>query len=343
MLHRLCRRCSEECDPRRVLPPARLTPSLLSFQLLQNDFLAQLREAGAHAKPYQIQGALGKGKFATVYKASLGSDLFALKKVAIFELMSESSRDKCLKEIQLLASLHHPNIIRYEDSYLDLATNELVIVLQWARGGDLKKLIRKVKGGQARIREFSEGMVWKYASELASALAYMHRKRIMHRDLKAANIMLSADNHLLLGDLGLSRFFNPQTMEAFSKVGTPVRRHAWSNERTRMATGLNLCQIAHILPLLCILSAPADNRPRGAERHGLLLRCRRVVTGLPGTRHAALARGRTYGARRRTAAARPTVGRARTARRHRAQQSDGHAQLSHAASTRVRAAAACIL
>lgn len=101
----------------------------------------------------------------------------------IFEMMNQASRDKCLKEIQLLQSLGHQNIIRYEDSYIDNATNELVIVLQWARGGDLKKLIRKVKGGQAKIAEFSEGMIWKYAMELANGLEYMHEKRVMHRDL----------------------------------------------------------------------------------------------------------------------------------------------------------------
>ena len=99
-------------------------------------------------------------------------------------MMNQSSRDKCLKEIQLLQSLNHQNIIRYEDSYIDLATSELVIVLQWARGGDLKKLIRKVRSGQAKISEFSEGMVWKYCAQLASGLEYMHEKRVMHRDLK---------------------------------------------------------------------------------------------------------------------------------------------------------------
>lgn len=133
-----------------VVPCSSLTVGPLSP--VQSDFLESLRAAGAHAKPYEILGPLGKGKFAMVYKASLGSELFALKKVAIFEMMNQSSREKCLKEIQLLQSLSHQNIIRYEDSYLDLQTNELVIVLQWARGGDLKKLIRKVSEGPTHMR-----------------------------------------------------------------------------------------------------------------------------------------------------------------------------------------------
>lgn len=45
--------------------------------------MEELKEAGKHAKPYEILGPLGKGKFAMVYKAQLGHDLYALKKVAV--------------------------------------------------------------------------------------------------------------------------------------------------------------------------------------------------------------------------------------------------------------------
>ena len=50
----------------------------------------------------------------------------------------------------------------------------------------------------------------------------MHEKRIMHRDLKPANIFISSDLSLKIGDLGLSRSFSSETLEAYSKVGTPL-------------------------------------------------------------------------------------------------------------------------
>ena len=50
----------------------------------------------------------------------------------------------------------------------------------------------------------------------------MLKMRVMHRDLKPANIFINSENELKLGDLGLGRDFSSQTMEAFSRVGTPL-------------------------------------------------------------------------------------------------------------------------
>jgi len=58
--------------------------------------------------------------------------------------------------------------------------------------------------------------------QIAGALKHMLDKRIMHRDIKPANIFLAADGVLKLGDLGLGRYLSSQTLEAFSKVGTPL-------------------------------------------------------------------------------------------------------------------------
>lgn len=167
---------------------------------------------------YEILKAIGKGKFATVYRAVRRSDgaTVALKRINV-DMIDEKSREKCLKEIKLLQSLDHQNIIKYLDSFI--SDNDLVIVVEWAAAGDLK---RQIKKHQEKETHFEERIIWKYFSQVCDAIAHMHEKRIMHRDLKPANIFLTLDGTVKVGDLGLSRELSENTLQAHSKVGTPL-------------------------------------------------------------------------------------------------------------------------
>ena len=131
--------------------------------------------------------------------------------------MDPKQRDKCLKEVSLLESLKHPNIINYLDSFIE--ENELLIAIEWAEKGDLKRVIKRAQTDELPIEELK---IWEYMYQIASALKHMQEKRIMHRDLKPANIFITADGTLKLGDLGLGRYLSSQTIEAFSRVGTPL-------------------------------------------------------------------------------------------------------------------------
>lgn len=131
--------------------------------------------------------------------------------------MDPKQRDKCMKEVSLLQSLRHPNIINYLDSFIE--ENELLIAIEWAEKGDLKRVIKRAQTDELPIEELK---IWEYMYQIASALKHMQEKRIMHRDLKPANIFITSDGNLKLGDLGLGRYLSSQTIEAFSRVGTPL-------------------------------------------------------------------------------------------------------------------------
>lgn len=131
--------------------------------------------------------------------------------------MDPKQREKCLKEVRLLESLDHPNIIKYLDSFME--ENQLLIAIEWAERGDLKRIIKKAVTEDNPIEE---SRIWDYMTQLATALLHMHEKRIMHRDLKPANIFITVDGALKLGDLGLGRYLSSQTLEAYSRVGTPL-------------------------------------------------------------------------------------------------------------------------
>jgi NIMA (never in mitosis gene a)-related kinase len=169
---------------------------------------------------FSIHGVVGRGKFSTVYLATRKSDglTVALKKIKLGVGEESRVRQKCLREVQLLQSLDHPNIIRYLDSFL-AHPGSLGIVLEWATAGDLRKHIGNIR---ARGVKLPEPVIWKSFIQICNALAHMHEKRVLHRDLKPANIFLMKDGSLKVGDLGLGRTLSDDTPEAFSKVGTPL-------------------------------------------------------------------------------------------------------------------------
>jgi NIMA (never in mitosis gene a)-related kinase len=167
---------------------------------------------------YEIVKPIGKGKFAVVYRAKRISndEVVALKRINV-DSIDDKARDKTLKEVGFLQSLDHPNIVKYMDSFIN--DNDLVIVFEWAAAGDLKRQVRKA---QERGVGFDERVVWKYFSQICDAIQHMHERRIMHRDLKPANIFLTLDGTVKVGDLGLSREMSENTIQAHSKVGTPL-------------------------------------------------------------------------------------------------------------------------
>lgn len=155
---------------------------------------------------YQKIEKLGEGTYGIVYKAQnkVTQDIVALKRI---RLDNEDEGVPCtaIREISLLKELHHPNIVRL----LDVLHTEkkLTLVLEYM-DSDLKKYCDA--SGQ-----LDTVAVQSFMYQLIRGIAYCHDKRVLHRDLKPQNLLISKNRELKLSDFGLARAY-----------GIPVRSYS---------------------------------------------------------------------------------------------------------------------
>jgi len=107
-----------------------------------------------------------------------------------------------------------PNIVGYVDSFMHRGS--LCIVMEYADGGDLEKIIKSRRG-----RLLSESNVLDWFIQLCIALKYVHNRKVLHRDLKPANIMMTAKGIVKLGDFGIAKMLDSTAALAATATGTP--------------------------------------------------------------------------------------------------------------------------
>ena len=203
---------------------------------------------------YEVVSAVGRGKFSTVYKARRRADgcIVALKRIRMGAATTNNTavQEKCLKEVRLLQSLDHGNIIRYLDSFA-VHPNTLVIVLEWATDGDLQCHLRRIRD---RGGALPEPVIWQSFVQICEALAHMHERRILHRDLKPANIFLHRDGTIKVGDLGLKTL--RRHPRGISKVGTPLYMSPEALRGDRYDTKSDIWSLGCVLYELAMLRSP---------------------------------------------------------------------------------------
>lgn len=145
---------------------------------------------------------IGKGTHGTVVLARRRVDgaVVAVKRVRV-SMISESGRKQADNEVILLKSLYHVNIVRFYDQFM--TDDELNIVMEYADGGNLRQLVKL--RAREKLGPFPESVIMCWFSQLVLAVAYIHGKNVLHRDLKAQNVFLTRKNVVKLGDFGISK------------------------------------------------------------------------------------------------------------------------------------------
>lgn len=137
----------------------------------------------------------------------------------------EKYRKKFTEEAQTLAKLDHPNIVRVIDVFEENETS--YIVMPFIEGKTLESLVEK-----NGLLDY--GLTVNYIGQIANAVGYIHKRNILHRDIKPDNIMITADNHAILIDFGSAReFIQDKTQHQTSiltKGYAPIEQYS-SNSR----------------------------------------------------------------------------------------------------------------
>ncbi|XP_032292828.1 MAP/microtubule affinity-regulating kinase 3 isoform X14 [Drosophila virilis] len=159
------------------------------------------RATEEHIGKYKLIKTIGKGNFA---KVKLAKHLPTGKEVAIKIIdktqLNPGSLQKLFREVRIMKMLDHPNIVKL---FQVIETEKtLYLIMEYASGGevfDYLVLHGRMKEKEARVK----------FRQIVSAVQYCHQKRIIHRDLKAENLLLDSELNIKIADFGFSNEFTP--------------------------------------------------------------------------------------------------------------------------------------
>jgi serine/threonine-protein kinase SIK3 len=206
---------TKELDKKRkhgsILEPKQMK-RVLEMKIMKYSTLGKVIDTSLEF--YDLKRMLGEGSYAKVH---LGVSILCNRKVAIklyekAKIKTRSSSERIFTEIGILRRMNHRNIVNFIEIFQN--PKYIFIVLEYANGGDLLNYL-KTKG------RFKEPEYRKILQQIIDALEYIHEHKILHRDIKLDNILLTKTGHVKICDFGISRKMH-RNDPVFEHIGTPA-------------------------------------------------------------------------------------------------------------------------
>uniref|UniRef100_A0AAQ6A1K4 non-specific serine/threonine protein kinase n=1 Tax=Amphiprion ocellaris TaxID=80972 RepID=A0AAQ6A1K4_AMPOC len=161
---------------------------------------------------WEIIGELGDGAFGKVYKAK-NKETGVLAAAKVIETKCEEELEDYMVEIDILAKCDHRYIVKLLDAFYH--DNKLWIMIEFCPGGAVDATMLELDRG------LTEPQIKVVCRQMLEALDYLHSMKIIHRDLKAGNILLMLDGDIKLADFGVSAKNTKTLQRRDSFIGTP--------------------------------------------------------------------------------------------------------------------------
>ncbi|XP_008960326.1 serine/threonine-protein kinase Nek3 isoform X3 [Pan paniscus] len=220
---------------------------------------------------YMVLRMIGEGSFgrALLVQHESSNQMFAMKEIRLPKSFSNTQNSR--KEAVLLAKMKHPNIVAFKESFE--AEGHLYIVMEYCDGGDLMQKIKQQKG-----KLFPEDMILNWFTQMCLGVNHIHKKRVLHRDIKSKNIFLTQNGKVKLGDFGSARLLSNPMAFACTYVGTPyyVPPEIWENLPYNNKS--DIWSLGCILYELCTLKHPFQ---ANSWKNLILKVCQGCISPLP--------------------------------------------------------------
>jgi len=213
-----------------------------------NDTAAILRKHG-----YKEIKKIGEGSFGKAILVETSDRSKLVCKMVDVSRASQKETADAIKEGKVLASLSHPYIVRYRESFTD--SGWFCILMDFCEGGDLTKSLEQAKRSR---KPLTEEQILKWFVQAIMSLKYLHDRHILHRDLKPQNFFLSKEGDLMVGDFGIAKVLDCTLAVAKTQIGTPYYLSPELCQEKPYTTPSDVWAMGCILYEMCALKVPFD-------------------------------------------------------------------------------------
>ncbi|KAF7964758.1 hypothetical protein HWV62_3256 [Athelia sp. TMB] len=186
---------------------------------------------------------LGEGAGGAVHEVRDKRSGFVMARKTI--TTREAPMKQLLRELDIIQSTMHPNIVLFYGAYMSPSSSEVKILMELCPGKSLEAVGKRIAERGGRV---SEKVAGRLAEGVLQGLAYLHSKRTIHRDIKPANILLSREGVVKLGDFGVSgelvdSWAGTFTGTSFYMAPERIQGHEYTIRADVWSTGITLLEL----------------------------------------------------------------------------------------------------